>query len=72
MKTITSLFAFSIAVTLLVGRLTSAQAPSTPSPLPVYFADGNTVANAHIVIGQISVPEGGGPVDQEGELRSFQ
>lgn len=33
----------------------------TPATVPVYYVDGSTVANAHIVIGQIPILAGGGP-----------
>jgi hypothetical protein len=59
MKISASLFVVGIATALLFGCLIAAQTPPTPTPLlPVYSADGSSVPNVHIVIGQISVPAG--------------
>jgi hypothetical protein len=47
-----------VLATVFTGARIQAQSPAV---VPVYYADGKPVPNAHMVIGQISVPAGGGP-----------
>ena len=53
-----------IVVLLLTSAINFSQAQTStekPSLVPVYYADGKPVANAHIVIGQISILAGNAP-----------
>ena len=47
---------FAILLALLIFNLPRAQSDPQPTGLPIYYADGTRVANAHVVIGRVTVP----------------
>jgi hypothetical protein len=66
MKKVILLLVFVIAG-LLVVSVGRADAPSSPTLPPIYFADGQLVAKVHIVIGEITVPAGSGEIPPKAE-----
>lgn len=49
-----------LCLAALILNFTEAQTP--PAVVPVYGVDGHAIANAHIVVGVVSIPAGGGPL----------